>query len=425
MDMLTRLRAPGFLRNVLVMVSGTLAGQAVMMLALPVLTHLYDPAAFGYLGIYMSLTSFLLVPICARLEIAIPIPEEDSDAINLTVLSILVATVASAVLGLIALLLPDQIIAVIDQPEFRPYLWMVPLGVWLGGLYAALQMWSVRRKRFGDVAKTQFVRATGSSGVQIGVGLWSPIPFGLIFGHFLYMGLGSVRLAGLFWRHDRDQLRHVSRSAMQRNLYTQRRFPLYSVPESLLNSASVYLPLLMIGAVLGPAQAGLLLLAQRVGSVPVGLLGSNMSRVYLAEATEKRLAGDLGPFTRQIMAGLFKVGALPFAVLGVSAPFLFPLVFGADWIRAGEMMAWITPALFMQFLVVPVSTILHATDNQFRAFALQLSGFVLTIGSIWGATHLAPAYVFEAFAIGSFVHSSVYFSLIYRLSKQYDQEVFA
>ena len=126
--------------------------------------------------------------------------------------------------------------------------------------------------------------------------------------------------------------------------------------------------------------------------------------------------GQLGVFTRKIAKTLFRAGIGPFVLLAVSAPFLFPVLFGEDWARAGDMVTWMTPFMILQFMVSPVSTILHATENQRIAFIMQLTGFVLIIGSIIMAGRLNPEWTFEAFALASASHYAIYLAVVWRIS---------
>ena len=183
-----------------------------------------------------------------------------------------------------------------------------------------------------------------------------------------------------------------------------------------MDTAANGLPLVLIAAISGPIEAGYLLLAQRVSSVPSSLLGSSISKVYLAEARPKMDEGQLGVFTRKIVKTLFKAGIGPFILLAVSAPLLFPVIFGADWERAGAMVTWMTPFMILQFMASPVSTILHATENQRIAFILQLTGFVLLIGSIVMAGRLIPEWTFEAFALASAAYYAIFLAVVWRVS---------
>lgn len=410
----------GFVRAVAMLAGGTIAGQLIMMLALPVLTRLYDPEAFGLLGVYMSAIAILIVVANMRLEIAVPLPEEEEDAASLLVLCLGASVLVAGLIGVAVLAFPAQITSWLGMESFAPYLWMLPVGVWLGGLYAVFYMWSMRTKRFGDVARTQMIRAAGGSGTQVGMGIYSAAPFGLLLGHLFYLALGSLRLARLAWRNEGELLQTVSLSRMRKNLVQQWRFPVLSVPEALLDSSTANLPVILIGIFVGPAEAGFMLLVNRVSSVPLSLLGTNISKVYLSQATEKRQAGELGAFTRKIMWTLFRIGVGPFLLLALSAPFVMPFVFGEDWARAGAMLAWVMPFMLGKFVVSPVSSILHATRRQATALAMQVFGFVLVIGGMLLNRSIFPAYSFEVFALLSLAYYCVYFAVIWHTTQNED-----
>ncbi|MBC7345458.1 MAG: lipopolysaccharide biosynthesis protein, partial [Clostridia bacterium] len=48
-----------FARNVAVLAGGTAVGQAIVVLASPILTRLYTPGDFGVLAVYSSLLGIL------------------------------------------------------------------------------------------------------------------------------------------------------------------------------------------------------------------------------------------------------------------------------------------------------------------------------------------------------------------------------
>lgn len=406
-----------FLGNVLLLASGTIIGQAVMVLVLPVLTRLYSPAEFGLLGVYMAALMVISPAACARLDLAIPLPQRDEDAVNLLALSVIAGSLVSIVLAILAAAFPDGIASLLRQPAIRPYLWMVPLGIWLAAIYSAIQFWSIRKARYRDVAQTQLVRAIGGAGSQAGFGALNWSSFGLLLGYLFYTGLGTFGLARLFWKRDRSLLSAIDGPALRRNLREQKRFPLFSVPESLCDAAANNLPLILIASIAGAREAGFMLLAQRVTSIPVGLLGGSISRVYLAEGAKRHREGDLGPFTRGIMRHLLAVGIGPFIALAIVAPLAFPWIFGAEWRRAGIMVSWMAPYMMLQFLASPVSTIMAVTQKQHISFLLQLFGFLLTVASISLASWIDPASSFEFFAVASTIYYAAYVAVVLHRSR--------
>ena len=79
----------GFLKAVSVLVGGTAFAQLVGLICLPLLTRLYSPEEYTILGVYVAIVSILSVIACLRLEIAIPLPENDAEAKSLFYISII------------------------------------------------------------------------------------------------------------------------------------------------------------------------------------------------------------------------------------------------------------------------------------------------------------------------------------------------
>lgn len=416
-DRLRKAFAGRFTRGVAVLAIGTVAGQALMVLVLPLLTRLYTPEAFGVLGVYLSLLLTLTVAACLRLDMAISLPETDADAFNTAMLALIAGTFFALAVAAVTVFAGNLVLTWTGQPGLAPYLWMLPVGLWFSGVYSALQSWSMRKQRVGLVAKTQVTRAAGCVTLQAGLGVASPSPFGLLFGHLAYMGLGSAGMAAALWRHDRQLFSALSFRGIWTAACRFVRFPLYSVPESLLNAAAVYMPLLLVTAHAGAHEGGCLLLAQRIGAIPVSVFGRNMSKLYLAEAGTRHRSGELGAFTRRLLLQLFKLGVLPFLAMMLAAPLLFPLLFGAEWHRAGVMAAWLAPAMLVQFIVSPATPLLHATGRLATAFFLQLGGFTVVVGATALAGRFAEGWVFETFAIAALAFYLVYLAVLIQASR--------
>lgn len=407
-----------FARSVGVLAGGTAAAQAIGILVLPVVTRLYTPADFSVLAVYSSILGIVAGVACLRLDIAIPLPERDEDAANLLALALLSCTVVAFLTALVVWWFPDQIVGAVGQPGLRPFLWMIPLGIWLASAYSAVQFWATRKKRFTAIAKTRIRQTAGSTTAQLAGGIWGSFgALGLLLGQLIGSGAGVIGLGRTAWRDDRKALRGITWTGMRRIFRNYDRFPKYSTFEAFANNGAIQLPVIIIAAVaLGP-EAGYLFLAMKAMAIPIGLVGGAVSQVYLSRAPEEMRAGQLASFTLKAIAGLVRTGIGPLLFAGIVSPVAFPLVFGADWQRAGQMVAWMTPWFILQFLSSPVSMALHVTNNQRTALLLQLFGFVLRVGATWVATVLAMDYVFEIYAASGFVFYAVYLMVILRIVK--------
>jgi len=402
-----------FLRSVGLLTSGTVLAQGILALSLPVLTRLYSPEDFNLLAVYTSALGLVTVISCLRFNIAIPLPEDDRVAMNLLVLALGAATGFALLIALPTLLAPRASAALLGQPAIEPYLWMIPVGVLLASAYDALQYWASRKRRFALVSQTRVTRAVGGAGVQVGLGSFSATPFGLILGQVVYSGVGLIGLLRSLLRHDRAAASGISRAALKRAAIDYRKFPMFSVPEALFNTGGLELSILIIAATAAGPEAGFLMLAMRVMGLPMGLVGASIGQVYLAEAPQRLRDGDLAAFTRRMMWRLFKAGAPLLALAAVACPLLFPLIFGAEWARAGVIVAWLTPMFILQFVASPVSMVLHVIGKLASAMWLQIGGGVLRVGAVVVASQMAPNLITETFAVSGAAFYMGMIALVY------------
>ncbi|WP_297758814.1 oligosaccharide flippase family protein [uncultured Shimia sp.] len=375
-----RLTSGGFLRDVLKLAAGTVLGRAIALVALPIVTRIYAPEDFALLAVYLSLVSLVSVIACFRLEIAIPLADDDEDAVNLLALALL-ALFFVAGLALIAVLsMPGTLAQWLGKPEIAPYLWLVPLGIAMAGSYAAFQFWATRARRFGAIARTRIGQAMAGVATMLSLGWAGIAPLGLLLGNAFNTGAGGLSL-GFALRSDRALLRNVTPGQMKAALRKYYRYPVYSTPEALFNIAGIQVPMLLIAAH-GDAEAGFLLLAMQIMTAPMTLLGGSISQVYMSRAPEEFREGRLAPFTLSIVRRLVMVGTGPLILVGVLAPIVFPWIFGADWARAGEIVTWLVPWMALQFIASPVSMVMFVVGRQRAMLALTTFGACIRIGSV-------------------------------------------
>jgi O-antigen/teichoic acid export membrane protein len=407
----------GFVRSVGVLAGGTAFAQALMVLVLPLLTRLYTPEDFSMLAVYTSILGILSVAACLRLEIAIPLPQRDEDAANLLALALCSSAGVASLSAIIVWLFPLQIVALVAQPKLQPYLWLLPLGIWLSSSYVALQFWTTRKKRFSIIAKTRMTQAISGAGIQAGLGWATIAPLGLLVGQMITSSAGIFGLVRDGLKNDRAALRSVNWPNMRRIFFEYASFPKYSVLESLANSASIEFPVIIIAALAVGPEAGFLMLASRVMLAPMALIGGAISQVYLSRAPIELRAGTLGSFTANIIGGLVKTGVGPLVFVGILAPVIIPIIFGVHWQRAGEMITWMTPWFVIQFMASPISMTLHVTQSQRAALVLQILGLVLRVGAVVAAAYWAQRWIVESYAVSGFVFYVIYLCIVVFLAK--------
>ncbi|RYY34713.1 MAG: lipopolysaccharide biosynthesis protein, partial [Sphingomonadales bacterium] len=394
------------------LVGGTVVAHAITLLTMPISTRLFTPHDFSALSVFSGLVGILAIVACLRFDAAILMPENDADAVNLLAIAIAAAVATSLLVALVLALLPQSVLDLLKAPELLPYMWLLPVGVFITGLYLALQAWFVRKREFGRIARSRAGQAAAASGVQIGMGYAGIAPLGLILGYLINYAGGVVMLLWGLLRGDRALLGQVRWPHMRAMFKEYDRFPRYSVWEGLANGFSNSAPIILIAAMATGPEAGYLALSLFALQAPMALLGNAIAQVYLSEAPKAHREGRLGAYTSEVLVGLAVSGSGPMLFAAIAAPTLFGLIFGEAWTRSGVLVAWMAPWFFLQFISAPICNALHVLGRQRLMMNFHILGMVLRIGAVLLAGFVARDWISEARAVSGWFFYGFYLAAI-------------
>lgn len=367
-----------FARGVSVLVGGTASAQALMVLAAPLLTRLYTPEDFGLLAVYSGLLALFTVVASLRYELAIPLPETNTEAANIVVLCILVVLLMTGISALMVLLAGEQIAEALDTPKLANFFWLLPLGVLLSGFYNVFNYWAVRTKSFGDIARTRISQTLATVAVQLfGYKLGGNA---LLFGQAAGQGVGSLRLARSAIKHKVFSSWSWAGVAAAAKRYKQ--FPIFSTWSGLFNTAGTQLPPLMFAAFFSAGAAGLFALANRILKMPMIVIGGAIGQVYFSNLAEAKINGQLQKKIEEGAVGLIKLSFPAGFVFMYFAPELFAWVFGADWKMAGEVARWMVPWILLQFISSPLSVVYFVLEKEKAGLFFQVGMLMARIAAL-------------------------------------------
>ena len=414
MKLISRLKAhinllmprASFAHSVGVLVGGTAIAQVLGVLALPVLTRIYTPEQYGILGSFCALLGVISVISALRYQIAIPLPKSDDEAVNLLVISCVFVLAISLITLFAVYFFSDILIAKFTTAGIGEVLWMLPMGVFLTGSYSVFNMWATRKKSYVYIAQTRIEQTVSGVGAQLILG-WTGIgAVGLVIGQVISNGMGFFGLARRAWVDVKKQLKIITCESLLGAASKYRRFPFYSTPEAICNTAGVEIPLLVVAYTAGNKELGFLMLVMRILQAPMSLIGSAVGQVFYGNAIAKFSDGSLMNFTIATLRRLFLLGALPILITTILGSISAPYILGNEWNRVGTLIGWLAPFFFFQFLASPLSMVLHVVNQQKISLMLQIFGLLLRCGSIL---------VYSDFPSEVFAVSSAIFYLIYLL----------
>ena len=419
-----------FVKNVIILVTGTAAGQFLNLVFQPIITRLYGPEAYGTMGAFIALIG-IITPIAAlTYPIAIVLPKKDEEARNLVRLSLLFTLIFSLILLIMIVFLKNQLATLLNLGEVAKYLLLFPIVILFAGIVQVLEQWLIRTKEFPINAKATFYQSLILNITKVGAGLVYPFAVVLVFLSAIANGIRATLMFILIRKKHRKKSLKFWREKVNIQEYKglvkkYKDFPIYRAPQSLIFAITESLPLLMLSMFFGPAAAGFYSLSRSVMSVPSQLIGKAVGDVFYARIS------DAGNRNENLTSLIFKatialagIALVPFGLVVIIGPWLFSLVFGQSWYTAGEYAQWVALYVFFKFIHQPSMKALPVLNAQ--AFHLKFTIITLILNLITMSTGY---YIFQSdiLAISFFALSNSLLSIFLifftiKLSKRFDSK---
>ncbi len=360
--------------------TGTALAQAIPIAISPILTRLYSPEEFGVFALYMAVASIASIFVTGRYELAILLPKDDSDAIQIVALAAGLSCGLSFVLLVAVVVLNQKITHWLGASGLSMWLYWVPASTLLMGLYQSLNYWNNRKSYYRRLAISRVVQSGSASIGQLSGGYAAAGAVGLVGGQIFGQFLSTATLARLMWNEDRQQIKNIKRNLIATAAKVYSNFPKYLVAAHGFNTASSQMPIMMITALFSTTITGFYTLTQRVLGAPMSLVAGAIGDVFRQEASYAYVhTGNCKSIYRSTFRRLLSISFLPFLVFFFLAPNLFSFVFGAKWAVAGEYAQILTPMFFLRFITSPISQVAVIAQKQKIDLIWQLTLLVLVV----------------------------------------------
>lgn len=404
-----------YVKNIVTLLSGSMVAQMVTILATPFLTRLYSPEEFGVLAIFLAVVLIIGSIINARYELAIMLPESESEARHVVFLCILIAFIISILIFILIIVIPSDWYSGTPLIQLGNYIYFIPLVTMSIGLFNAFNYFSSRKENYALISYANVTKSISTVGSQ---GAFSGTPLsnaGLILGYCVgaFFSCCFFLKAGIkFELSSIDKLKTVA--------YKYRKFPKYSMWAILANALSVNLLNLVIGSIYSLSTLGFYSLLQRVLGMPIAILGTSVGQVFYKEIVkEKKLTGKGDVIFVKTAINLVIISVLAFIPVYFFLPKLFGVVFGENWIIAGEYAQVLVPLFALRFVTSALTLTNSAFEKQNISFYWQVMLLLLTMLLVFFSYIFNVEFIvfLKAYNIVISVHYIVLLLILFLVSK--------
>ncbi len=410
------------IKNISLLVSGTVIAQLIPILLQPVLKRLFTPEDFGVFDIYIKVLGILFVIFAFKYDMAIILPKNRVKALLLLTLSTVFSIFFTVLCLFIVFFFKEDIMVFLKMDSsYSIVLYILPLSVLFFSLYNALNYLLIRDKKFVASSINKISKRSSEGSLQVGSSYIGSIKiYGLVIGDVIgnlfafiaayYQSFKTLKIEKRLFNF--RLLRHIAKE------YSD--LPKYNIIPDLLNAGFLAAVSFVVLAQFDLVELGYMELTQRMLAIPSAFIAYSVGQVLLQRITE--MVNNKEKIMPQIWRILFLLSSMviPFVliILFFAEP-IFSIVFGDEWTISGTYSKYLVLFYAAAFLVSPLSQVLISL-KKFKANAMwKIGRFFLLIPLFLTTYETVEKYLISYAIIGGFSYI-VYFIIVMFYAKKYD-----
>ncbi len=373
-------RSP-FVQNLLILISGTAAGQLISIVSLPLLQRLYPPGDFAILQLLVSFSSILAAVATLKFEYAIMIAEEDESK-RLTVISFISVFLFTLIIVPFLIFKATVVFPDVKQSELHLLIFLIPLTAISMSLTEVLSFVLNRNGQYKKMAVAKISQNVSMEAFRFLNILTLKFPGGLLIGRFvgfLFSFVYAIRFVDF-----RPKMRSIKMLWITATKYRQ--FALFTMPTVLISAFTNYYFYYHYVEEFGTSITGVIGVANQYITLPLGLIAGSFSQVFYKKITSTLDKESLLKLYKKFALQLSLVGIALAAVVIAIPSWIFPFILGDEWQHLGYFVKLTVLWQTIAFVSSSLSFIYSRLQKQnimmwFALLQLAMVYISLTIGS--------------------------------------------
>ena len=392
-----------FSKNFITLISGTIGTYIFPIILSPVLTRIYTPDEFALFTIYMTAVQIISVVSTLKYELGIPLVNNHQDRIDLFRISfintILIAFFTFLIIRICFIVNSNSAYGV------QVLAYFIPSGIILMSLFhQILYNWLLYKQKFNYISISKIL--FGFIYAIFPIMLYQICDLKdfiyLVISHQIGLFLGLIAI--FFLSYKKITFKNLTSifvfkiQDLTNILKKYKKYAFFSSPSALMNTISIWIPVIFIWGFFDEKYTSLFFLSHRVVNLPMMVLGHAIGKIFYSKASINLKEGVLNQNIVRYFKILFHIAFPCLIICLFLAPNLFNSIYGSSWSEAGKIVQILSPWLFFTLLTSPISTIptiLYKQEIEFKFQAILLAVRIISL------------------LIGCFVIRDLYFTLIF------------
>jgi O-antigen/teichoic acid export membrane protein len=371
-----------FVKNFSVMFGGNMTGQLISMLIYPVLTRLYTHEDFGIFSLFLSISGLLTIFATGRYEEALVITKDKKETSLLLSFSLKLLMVISCFYFFLFFFIRNTLFRFFNVQEISEFWYIIPITVFITGLYYFLTNLAVRHKDFKNYASSNLTYNGISSAFKFLFGKLSLNAIGLIFSNLI----GQSIACASFYKYRKFILKSLLNNHYISEKHTgvsYKEFPIYNMSRTLVSYLSSNSPFLLLIGTFGEAKLGLFSLAVTLLFRPVATISGSLYSVFYEKSIRLKNENKvIMPIFKQFWQKSFFFSVPILISAYIISPSLFGFIFGTSWIDSAIYFRYLLPWVLFEFMTTSVAFLPIVFKKQAKAFWLESTGLILRLSAL-------------------------------------------
>lgn len=366
-------------KNVAKISFGTLIGQGISFITLPIFTRLYGAEIIGIWTLFQSIAGIVNSFSDLGLTNSIMTEEEEKKMLKIYKVVSTIVLIFSILTGIVLFLYYN----IMPNPNKLNVIFIgsfILVAVFTLQQIQVCYTWLNRKGEYKILMRNPIINnfSFGLSSIILGL-----LGFKL-YGYFIGWILGQV-LTLINMKRELPKSMFTLRLEDYKEVFlNHKRFLIYQLPTNIISNVKNQLPVLCIKIFFGAKILGYYSISVRLLQIPITFLATAIGRVFFQKASDMKRAGkEIGTFVYMSMTRIMKLAVIPMIGMVAVGDVAVKIFLGYNWIIAGDLLrilAFQNFFLFLMFTVQGLSIILDKQNYAMVSCLFQSIGVIIGLG---------------------------------------------
>lgn len=379
-EIFKKLRRNQFYKDIATLSSGSVIGQLILLSAIPLLTRIYTPENFGIYAVYVGIASIVSIFTTGRYEFAIALPDSEKEAENVLKLIFGIGSLVAVfyLICIVGYVIIYNVETIHFQYFLENFLFLIPISAFIAAVNTGLSYMVQRRKMYKISSLNTVLQNIGTVTINILIGVFVSIKWGLVLG--LIAGQITSIIFLFYSLKFKISIVQYNFKFISKTAKKYINFPKFMLFSDLAAISSQQLTPIVFSFLFNNFIVGNFSLANRFLRLPAIILTSSIASVFRNDALDEiRRIGNCHTIYRYTFKRLFWLSFPIFIILAIFAPFFFKLIFGNNWLIAGEMAQIIAIMMIFDFAALPFNSLFYVYNKQNIFMILQIINTLISM----------------------------------------------